>query len=278
MQLIPFVPATPLAASLAVLLTVALVPAPGQTADTQGVEHVAECSRNNIPEPGAVRALRFESRDRVGNKRVTRVRIEGKRAEDGSRRILARFLAPDDMKDALLLMIERDGENEIYFKSPELAEPKRINGPNQTLSLFGTDFTYEDFQNLQQFNRPGLSKRLSDSEVSGRPVWVVETLPAAESGSMYKSLVTFVDKETCIALRVEMFGDDGRARKILNVDPNQIVKRGPVWIAHQAIMKDLRDYTETQLLVETVDVHVEFAEDNFQVGSLRSASAPTPSE
>lgn len=250
-------------------------PFAASAADTSGIEHIAECSRANIPEPGAVRAMRFTSRDRVGQKRVTRLRLEGKRAADGSRRLLARFVAPPEMEGAMFLMIERDGENEIYFKSPDLPEPKRINGPDQSLNMFGTDFTYEDFQNLQSFNRPGVSKRLLDAEVSGRPVWVVETLPDSESSSGYKSIVTSVDKLTCLPLKIEMFGPNARIRKILSVDPNQIVKRGPTWIAHHALMKDVRDYTETQLLVESVDVHVEFDEDHFQVSSLGKAATPS---
>ena len=250
-------------------------PFAARAADTTGIEHIAECSRANIPEPGAVRAMRFTSRDRVGQKRVTRLRVEGKRAADGSRRLLARFVAPPEMEGSMLLMIERQGENEIYFKSPDLPEPKRINGSNQSLNMFGTDFTYEDFQNLQSFNRPGVSKRLLDSEVAGRPVWVVETLPESESGSGYKSILTSVDKETCLPLKIEMFGPNARVRKVLSVDPNQIAKRGSTWIAHHALMKDVRDYTETQLLVESVDVHVDFPEEHFQLSGLGKAATPS---
>jgi hypothetical protein len=262
--------------SLSLVLAGLLVaPFAAGAADTNSIEHISECTRANIPEPGAIRAMRFTARDRVGQTRVTRLRLEGKRAPDGSRRLLARFVAPPEMEGSMLLMIERDGENELYFKSPDLPEPKRINGPDQSLNMFGTDFTYEDFQNLQSFNRPGLSKQLLDSKVSGRPVWVVETLPASNSGSGYKSIVTSIDQATCLPLKIEMFGKDGRIRKVLSVDPNQIAKRGSTWIAHHALMKDVRDYTETQLLVESVEVHVEFAEQHFQLSSLDKAGTPS---
>ena len=262
---------------LAGLLTAPLTPGPARAADTSGVEHIKQCSRENIPEPGAIRAMRFTSRDRVGNTQVTRVRISGKRTEDGSRRILARFVSPPELADTMLLMIERDGENEIYFKTPELPEPKLISGRDQSLTLFGSDFSYEDFQNLQSFNRPGSSKRLDDTKISGRPVWVVETRPEDPSSSAYESILTFIDQETCIALKIEMYGPGGRVRKVLNVDPNQIQKRGDVWIAHHAMLKDVRDYTETQLLVESVETHVEFPADRFDPSSLRNVSSPSPS-
>ncbi len=101
-------------------------------------------------------------------------------------------------------------------------------------------------------------------------MWVVETQPEDASSSAYESLLTFIDKETCIPLKIEMYGPGGRVRKVLNVDPNQIQKRGDVWIAHHAMMKDVRDYTETQLLVESVETHVEFPADRFDPSSLRS--------
>jgi hypothetical protein len=249
--------------------------ATASAADTSAVEHIKECSRANVPEPGSLRAVRFVKRDRIGHTRVTRLRMEGKRTEDGSRRILAVVIEPDEMKDAMLLIIERDGENEIYFKTPEMPTPKKINAADQSLSMFGTDFTYEDIQNLQRFNRPGVSKRLADDRVGGRPVWVVETLPEADSGSGYRSIVTSIDKATCMPLQIKMYGDGTRVRKILNVDPNQIAKRGDTWIAHHVIMKDMRDYTETQMLVDSADVHVDFPDDHFRLESLRKTSAPS---
>jgi len=266
-----------LVAPLALSFATALAPRPAHAADTTGIEHIKQCSRKNIPEPGAIRAMRFTSRDRVGNTQVTRVRISGKRAEDGSRRALARFISPPEMADTLLLMIERDGTNELYFKTPELPEPKLISGRDQSLTLFGSDFSYEDFQHLQSFNRPGHSKQLADSKVSGRDVWVVETQPEDTASSAYESIVTSIDKKTCIALKIEMYGPGGRVRKVMNVDPNQIQKRGDVWIAHHAMMKDVRDYTETQLLVESVETHVDFPADRFDPSSLRGADRSSTS-
>ncbi|MBW2280183.1 MAG: outer membrane lipoprotein-sorting protein [Deltaproteobacteria bacterium] len=258
------------ALSMGALLAGALTPQAARAENTSAIEHIKACARSNVPDPGAIRAMRFTSRDRVGNTKVTRVRISGKRAEDGSRRILARFLAPPEMAGTMLLMIERDGDNELYFKTPELSEPKLISGRDQAMTLFGTDFSFEDFQNLQSFNRPGHSKQLADSKVSGHDVWVVETLPEDADSSAYESVVTSIDKKTCIALKIEMYAPGGRVRKVLNVDPNQIQKRGDVWIAHHALMKDVRDYTETQLLVESVETHMDFPADRFDPSSLRT--------
>ena len=250
-----------------------LTPLWGVAQDEKPVEQILECVAANVPPPGNIRALRLTARDRIGSKRVTRLRIHAHRTEDGQRRVLVQFVEPPEMVGASLLLMQADNENRIYYMSPELDHPKRLTGAERSLELFGTDLSYEDFERLEALNRPGASERLEDDTVAGRPVYVVHTFPADRAASDYGAVVSHFDQETCVPLKVEMFDRGGVLRKQLLVSPDQVRRRGEAWIPHQALMQDVVDFTETQVLVESVELGVRTTDEQFSPEALKTSAA-----
>jgi len=250
-----------------------LMPLWGVAQDEKPVEQILECAAANVPPPGNIRAVRLTARDRIGSKRITRLRIHAHRSEEGQRRVLVQFVEPQEMVGASLLLMQADDETRIYYMSPELDQPKRLTGAERTLELFGTDFSYEDFERLEAVNRPGASERLEDAVVAGRPVYVVHTFPADRDASDYGAVLTHFDQETCAPLKVEMYDRGGVLRKQLLADPGQVLKRGEAWIPHQALMQDLVDFTETQMLVESVEFGTPTTDEQFSPEGLKASAA-----
>ena len=242
---------------------------PGIAEESEPGVAVAECMLRNLPEPDSIRTLRITAIDRLGAKQTTIAKVSGRRTAAGLRRVLVRFTEPQDLRGSAFLMLENENGNEMYFRSSDIAEVKRITGVQKGITLFGTDFTYADFEQLQALNRPGETKRREDQEVGGRPVYVVETHPAVDEGSSYATVVTYVDKKTCVALRMELYEERAELRKVLSANPEQVLKRGKAWIPHMLLMKDLRDETQTQILVESVNQDVRFSDLNFSVEALQ---------
>lgn len=205
--------------------------------------------QRNVAEPSSVRAVRISSRDRAGTDRVTLIRIFGRRTEEGHRQLLVRFVEPEDVAGSAFLMLERDGPNEMYFRSSEIPKAKRIAGAGRALALLGTDFSYEDFEHLMAFRRPEESKRLEDEVIRERPVYVVEARPT--EGSAYERIVTYVDKETCVALRMELYEAGRGLRKRLMVNPNAVRKLGDIWVPQLALMEDELNFTSTVFMVDS---------------------------
>lgn len=238
-----------------------------ETAFTE--QEAVRCLQDTVPEPDSVRALRIVARDRTGDERVTVVKLFGGRSDEGYRQLLVRFIEPKDVAGAAFLMLEGREQSETYFKPGPDQPPKRITGAGRSTALFGSDFSYEDFEYLHGFTRRGDKKRLEDAAIDERAVFVQETRPGAEAHSAYESIVTFVDKKTCVPLRMEMFEVGGKLRKVLSVNPSQILKRGPIWIPHRALMRDIRDYTTTQMLVDSTEQDP-LPDDTFSVDTLRA--------
>jgi hypothetical protein len=211
------------------------------------------CLERNVPEADHIRAVRFVTRDRVGSDKVTVIKFYSRREADGSRQLLLRFTEPDYLDGAAFLMVERDGVTEMYVKPSEEEKAKMVTSPARATALFGTDFSYEDFERVQAFNRPGPQKRMEDDTIGGRSVYVVETQPADPKASAYERVITYIDKETCLALRMEFYEADWRLRKLFTVNPHRVTQKDSVWIPQMSMIRDLRDYSSTQIFVDSTE-------------------------
>ncbi|MEE8558812.1 MAG: outer membrane lipoprotein-sorting protein [Myxococcota bacterium] len=244
-------------------LAILVLPAAIHAEEPTVPPEVAACLEKTRLEPDSIRGVRFISRDRAGAERVTVARIYGRRNDLGFRELLIRFDKPEEMRGAAFLMLEREGENEMYFRSPEFEKPKRISTTGRSSPLFGSDFSYEDFEHLQAFRHPGVTKLRDDDSISGRPVYVVAVRPSPDRNSAYDEVITFVDKETCIPLRIEFYEPERGLRKIVSVNPRRVVKQGDLWIPHVVMIQDIRDSTTTSLLVDSAEHKVKLQKAMF---------------
>jgi hypothetical protein len=191
-------------------------------ADDAAVEEVTRCVQKNLPSETSRQTVEFRSTDRVGGGRTLEGRISWRRFDDELSRVLVRLRAPADLKGAGLLLIEKKDSAEMFVYLPDLEKVRRVTTRMMGGSLFGSDFTYEDFQQIQGMAREGAVERLADAEVDGTPVFVLAHHPAPESGSAYEKVVTYVSSATCVPLKSEMWEAGGRLRKVLTIDPSQI--------------------------------------------------------
>ncbi len=230
----------------ALLWTVPAAAAEGELS----LDEVTACSQLQIPEDQRIWSVQFTTRSREGGERIVRGNIFTRRGEQGRRVLVARMTRPKDLAGSTLLLLERDGPNEIFFQSPDLEQPTNIRGEGGSLRVFGTDFTYEDLERLYGLNKPGETRRLADSITQDRPTYVVQSTPAGGPGaSAYAVVVSFIDKETCVPLRTEFYEHNRRLRKLLTIDPRELRRQGAVFVAHDLRMSDLLDGTETRLII-----------------------------
>lgn len=255
------------------LLSLALLWPTGATAALETVDEIASCIRRNTPDVTSLQAVEFSSRDRLGEERTTEVSIASHRTGEGYRKVLAQVTAPEDVKDTSFLITEGEDGISMSVYSPGLDEPKSITGGDASGSLFGTDFTYEDFERLQGMNWAAEAQgfqRLEDGSAEDRPAYVLEARP---NNSAYARIVAYVDKETCVALRTELYEAGRRLRKVLVADPEHVRPLDDAWFAHDLLMLDMLDQTQTRLVVHSMSTGLELPELDVSV-SLPKLSPP----
>jgi hypothetical protein len=254
-------------------LSLALVLATGSwsgasTAPLETIDQIEACVEANQPEGSSVQTIVVRSTNRVGSVTEMRSKIFWQEDEDEHSRVLMRFDDPPDMRGSALLLLEQDGRNDMFMYLPELRRVRRITSHMMQGSLFGTDFTYEDFERLQGMSENATSERLPDAEAAGRPAYAIRYTPAPDSESEYTHMISYVDKETCVATRLELYEAGERLRKVLEADPGSLTQESTGWVARSMTMRDLRDETNTEMAIEELEVGVELSPRTFSQRSL----------
>jgi hypothetical protein len=103
-------------------------------------------------------------------------------------------------------------------------------------------------------------------------VHVINSYPEADSG--YDRITTYIDVETCVSLRTELFEKDQQLRKVLTINADDIRNEGNIFIPHALLMKDLRDKTETRMIVEDVHIDVPLEDALFDPEQLKKIKVP----
>lgn len=202
-----------------------------------GVEKIQSCVEKNLPKSGRQRVL-LERTLRSGSKRSLEATAYWKGDDQDHMRFLVRIEAPPDERGSAFLLIERDEGQDIFTYLPELRTVRRISGATVSGSFFGTDFSYEDVLELQSQSEHARVEKLPDAEVDGRPVSVLSATPKEDADSSYSKVVSFVDRETCVVLRVELYDKSGTLTREVKVDWADVQKDGDRWIPRKIALED----------------------------------------
>ena len=232
---------------VAALLLASASAAGAQTPVQNSAEPVLACMRANIPKTLQIKDVQLTARDRGGGERTLKARLYA-HSEADRLRVMLRIEAPSDLARAAYLVREAENSDEMYVYVPALNKVRRVTGASVDGSLWGTDFSYSDFKQVQNAFSGGSVKLEGSKEIEQRPVNVLYFIPRKEDGTRYSGIRSYVDQKTCVALKVEFLEGTG-VRKQLSVAAKDLVQSGTRWYAQEALMEDLKDKTRSRLKV-----------------------------
>ncbi len=265
-----------MAAALARLTALVLLAAgfPALAANAEaggGVDEVTDCVRANQPRLSAEQTVTLRTVDRTGETRDSEATIYWQKFGEKSKALI-RFSAPPDLRGSALLLLEEDERADMFMYLPELRRVRRVSKHSVAGSMFGTDFSYEDFERLQGLGEDGELQRLPDGEVDGRKVFVLEGRPSRGEESAYERSVSFVDQERCIPIRIELYEKGERLRKLLLMPVEEISREGESWVPRHVLVKDLVNETRTELLVDEIELNKKLSRKLFSASGLESGT------
>jgi hypothetical protein len=237
------------------------------------VDEISQCVRDNMPNKSSSQTIVLRSINRVGDVAESSATIFWQQDDDGFSKVLLRFIKPLDMRDSGVLMLEKAGRSpDTFLYLPSTKMVRRVSSRAASSSLFGTDFSYEDFSRLVGMAGDSAKERGEDTEIAGRPAYVVSATPTPESGSSYEKVISFIDQETCVPLRMESYEDGGKLRKRLTADVSTLSREGSSWVSLNQTMEDLRDQTRTEVVIKTIDTDAKIHRKMFSTRELESGS------
>lgn len=245
------------AAGLATFLTAS---APG--ASGADVEIVRKCVEENAPRKSSVMEVVLETWEVGRRSSEARLRLYWRRLPDGERRLLIRFLAPEDLENsAVLVEGTRSPRPRVHLYLPDFGKPQRITSREQLEGFLGRAGLGID--ELATIFDPVAAEelRLLDAEagVDGRLGWEIETRAADAERARYARTSTFVDRELCVPLRARFFDSYDRLARTLSVEPAQVKKESGSWIPREFVFADVESSLETVVRVRSVEVDVPLA-------------------
>jgi len=219
--------------------------------------------RANAPLRSSSQTLVLQVRDRIGVVQESEARFSWQKQGERESRALLRIVKPVDMRGAGLLVIEEGDRRDLFMYMPELRRVRRVTGRMAAGALFGSDFGIDELEQISGIGETISVEHLRDDDLDGRPVHVVSHRLDRSEGGAFERIVAFVDRETCVPLRAEFLEPGGRLRKVLTVEPSDLAREGARWVARRSLVRDLRDETETELVVREIEFDAEIPRRTF---------------
>jgi hypothetical protein len=266
--------------ALLTLASVALTPVWGSAAEfaplgaNARLKEIEACVTRNLPNAAGVIDFSVEAVDRTGVATLSRAEIRWRKDAEELMQIILRVSEPAKTAGTALLIVDRKSDQpEFYLRLPELSKVKRVRSRRLRGPVLGTDFSYEDLDRLRDPLEKADVELVGVSEVEGRAAWLLETLPDQSDGSDYARVLTYVDQDSCLPIRIDLFEADDRLRKRLHAPHEEIRRTGSSHLPHVFVMEDLRRETHTIIRIERFDSSEDLPAAQFTKSALQ---APPP--
>ncbi|MFC1773941.1 outer membrane lipoprotein-sorting protein [Pseudomonadota bacterium] len=239
-------------------------------AAASGVDkEIEDCIRKNAPQSTAIQHIRLSSMDDMFEEKILDATVYWKQLPDGNSDLLAVFEEPSDISGSRLLFLEKKPDKEIYLYMPAFFKVRRITSSRIASSMYGMDFSYEDFQWLYNMLATATSEQRPDAILDGEPVYVLAVVPVDASGSKYEEVVSYFEKKSCVIRKVEFYEDGRKLRKILSAAPGAVKQVSGMLIPHVFQMKDLKKKSETELVITSVRLDPVIPDSIFDPAQLK---------
>ncbi len=188
--------------------------------------------------------------------------IEAKSWIQGTEKSFTEYLAPPREKGTKMLKIG----DRLWMYSPATDRTIQIAGHMLRQSVMGSDLSYEDMLEDPKLSHLYRAEVMGSEVVDGRDCWVVALVATSEKVA-YHSRKMWVDKESIVPLRAELFARGGKLLKRMELrDVRRVQGR---WFPMRIWFKDMLKTGEgTEFIVEAIDFDQEIPEHLFTKASL----------
>ena len=254
------------------VVAVLMQPSPaGAVLDKLGVG-LRQCAERALPEHTMQQRQRVTvSAPNEGWSRQSVRTMYWRRFDEDELRMLFVVEAPKSEAGLKVLVAQRpDSEAVLHVYTPDTGRARRIMGGGASNSVLGSDLTFEDATHLANFLDAERTTRAADSTLFGRATWVVETMPDDET-SAYGRIRTFVDKATCVPVRVEFFGHSGTLDKSLVTRPEDIRRVGERDVPMRTVVTSHKLDSVSEFVLESIEFDIELPDRLFRVSEIRKS-------
>jgi outer membrane lipoprotein-sorting protein len=170
-------------------------------------------------------------------------------AKEGKRTVIV-FQKPASVAGTRFLTVENAGrDDDRWIFLPALGKVRRIAASEGSGSFMGTDLSYDDISSADRKAEEDSHILLREESLDGMDSWVIESKPK-DPGYQYSKMVSWIEKATHIARKIELYDKKGELLKVLEIRKVQEFqgRLTPV----QTKMSNIQAKTSTTIIVEIV--------------------------
>ncbi|MGI6038308.1 MAG: outer membrane lipoprotein-sorting protein [Limnochordia bacterium] len=158
-------------------------------------------------------------------------------------------------------------DDELWMFFPDAEDLVKISGHMLKQGFMGSDMSYEDMMVSEKMTDLYDFTLVGEEELDGRPTYVVKAQGKPGAEVSYALRQMWIDAETFLPLKEELYAVSGRLLKVMTVDEIREIegRNYPVVVT----MEDqLKRNSRTQIILSEIQFDVEIEEGTFSLDSL----------
>ncbi len=180
----------------------------------------------------------------------------------GKEKALVTFLNPGDRGTKYLKL-----GDELWMFFPDAEDLVKISGHMLKQGMMGSDFSYQDALESEKIGELYEFKLVGTESLGGVNCYVLEATALPGKSVSYPKRKMWVDAETFVAVREELYAASGKLLKASRVE--ELEEREGRYYASRAVMEDkLKKGSSTTFIIESIDFDVEIADETFSLKAL----------
>lgn len=207
--------------------------------------------RRNLPSQTSSQEVSLLSQDRAGGKRAIEARLFWNNSAEQTATML-KIDGPRDIAGGSYLSLKKEASDELYMYIPALDKVRRISGKSKSGQILGTDLSYQDLEYLQGLSHNSSVTVYGSDQVGERDTWKLEIIPKSDEPNNYQRVEAWVDKLTCVSLRMDFYEADNKLAKTLVGNADSLTEIDSRWLLKEQTMTDLSEETSTMLTIHKI--------------------------
>ena len=206
--------------------------------------------------------LNMEIVNKKGRKRKSKIKSISK---DNSQKQILWFLSPADDKGISYLKIEhKNQDDEIRLWLPGFKKFRRISSNKKADSFMGSDLSYEDMtsRQIKDYTFKIIDQNAIEDE---KTYYILESIPNGID-SEYSKHVTWVEKDTYLALKEESYDKSG---KLLKQKTFTYQVMGSFYLISEIFVKNIQKKSNTKLTFSDLNINTGVKDKLFQQKNMK---------
>lgn len=192
----------------------------------EGNDFSAQVKLTNIEPNGQKSELLLEMK--------TKLREESRQTKKHRYKILARVLAPEDVKGLTVLVWENVWPqlDDIWLYLPALKQTKKIVPENFRTPIFGSEFSFEELTEREPAK--DTHELLRTEKILGKDAWVIKSISKTPDVDGFSYRLTWVVQEWLMPVKLELYDKNNTLLKRFTADEVKVIQNIPTRVKSTA--------------------------------------------